>query len=78
MARQFVGPSGVSIDEQGSRQWVTASGWLIGETISAPAAGYVKVWSGSAWVEKPLKVWSGSAWVQKPVKVWNGSAWVLS
>jgi hypothetical protein len=35
-----------------------------------------KVWSGSAWVEKPVKVWSGSAWVTKPVKIWNGSAWV--
>lgn len=34
-----------------------------------------KVWTGSAWVEKPAKVWSGSAWVAKPVKVWTGSAW---
>lgn len=35
-----------------------------------------KVWSGSAWAQKPVKVWSGSAWVQKGVKTWNGSAWV--
>jgi hypothetical protein len=35
----------------------------------------VKVWNGSAWVQKPLKVWTGSAWVQKPLKVWTGSAW---
>ena len=43
-----------------------------------PAGGSIKVWTGSAWVEKPVKVWNGSAWVEKPVKAWNGSAWVLS
>lgn len=42
------------------------------------STGKAKVWSGSAWVEKPAKVWSGSAWVEKPIKVWNGSAWVLA
>jgi len=36
----------------------------------------VKVWTGSAWVTKPVKVWTGSAWTPKPVKHWNGSAWV--
>lgn len=46
--------------------------------VPVPVGGKIKVWSGSAWVEKPVKVWSGSAWVEKPVKVWNGSAWVLS
>lgn len=44
----------------------------------APAGGKIKVWNGSAWVEKPMKVWNGSAWVEKPVKFWNGSSWVLS
>lgn len=46
--------------------------------LKLPSAGgsVVKVWSGSAWVEKPTKVWDGSAWVAKPLKVWNGSAWV--
>lgn len=44
----------------------------------AAAGGLIKVWNGSAWVEKPVKVWNGSAWVQKPVKVWNGSSWVLA
>jgi len=39
-------------------------------------AATVKVWSGSAWVTKPVKVWSGSAWVAKPLKFWNGSAWI--
>jgi len=39
-------------------------------------AGRAKVWTGSAWAQKPAKVWSGSAWVTKPVKVWNGSTWV--
>ena len=44
----------------------------------AGTGGSIKVWTGSAWVEKPGKVWTGSAWVTKPVKVWNGSAWVLA
>lgn len=34
-----------------------------------------KVWTGSAWVQKPVKVWSGSAWTAKPVKAWSGTAW---
>lgn len=42
------------------------------------AGGNMKVWNGTAWVEKPAKVWTGSAWTQKPVKFWNGSAWVLA
>lgn len=45
---------------------------------SGPAAtGGIKVWSGSAWVIKPVKVWNGSAWVVKPLKRWNGTAWEL-
>lgn len=45
-------------------------------TEEAAAGGpNVKVWNGSAWVQKPLKIWNGSAWVQKPLKVWTGSAW---
>jgi hypothetical protein len=44
--------------------------------VTPPAGGRLKVWSGTAWVEKPAKVWSGSAWVAKPVKFWNGTAWV--
>jgi hypothetical protein len=42
-------------------------------TVQAMAG--VGVWSGTAWVEKPVKVWNGSAWVQKPVKHWDGSSW---
>lgn len=34
-----------------------------------PTGGKIKVWSGSAWVEKPVKYWNGSAWVEKPLKV---------
>lgn len=57
---------------------------LVGQILTAdyftapapPATGRMKVWTGSAWVAKPVKVWSGSAWVEKPVKFWNGSAWV--
>jgi hypothetical protein len=46
--------------------------------VVTPSTGKVKVWTGSAWVEKPLKVWTGSAWVEKPLKFWNGSSWVLA
>jgi hypothetical protein len=35
----------------------------------------VKVWNGSAWVQKPLKVWDGTAWATKPVKAWSETAW---
>lgn len=41
-------------------------------------SGYIKYWTGSAWVVKPVKYWDGSAWVQKPLKYWNGSAWTLT
>ena len=55
-----------------------ASGWVThqfpGDRCSA--GGRVKVWTGAAWVEKPVKVWTGAAWVEKPVKVWTGAAWV--
>lgn len=37
----------------------------------APTFGYIKWWSGSAWILKPVKWWSGSAWVIKPLKFWT-------
>ena len=48
------------------------------EFLAEPPAGsgLIKVWNGSAWVEKPVKVWTGSAWVTKPLKRWTGSTWV--
>jgi hypothetical protein len=53
---------------------------MLGIELAPPSGGgggsVEKVWSGSAWVTKPVKVWSGSAWVVKPLKVWNGSSWV--
>ena len=58
-----------------------ASTILTNEFFGIPAAnvsGYIKYWTGSAWVVKPMKYWTGSAWVQKPVKYWNGSAWTLT
>lgn len=45
--------------------------------VSSGIAGYVKVYIGSVWVDKPVKVWNGSAWVQKPIKFYNG-AWTLA
>lgn len=44
--------------------------------VIGPGLGLVKVWTGSAWAEKPAKYWNGSAWIQKPARYWNGSAWV--
>lgn len=66
-----------------TQAWVTPGTDTIGygfeiKEAGAPAGGKIKVWNGSAWVEKPVKVWNGSTWVEKPLKVWNGSAWVLS
>ena len=40
--------------------------------------GYIKTWSGSQWVVKPVKVWNGSQWIVKPAKVWNGTQWVIT
>lgn len=62
----------ISWSVNGSDTAVFAS-WIY---ASAPPSGStLKVWSGSAWVEKPLKVWSGSAWVEAILKRWTGSAW---
>ena len=59
-----------------------ASTIITNEFFGVPAGGnvfgYIKYWTGSAWVVKPVKYWTGSAWVQKPVKYWNGSAWTLT
>lgn len=49
--------------------------------IEAPVAGgggQIKVWTGAAWVAKPVKVWNGSAWVVKPLKFYNGSIFVTT
>jgi hypothetical protein len=50
----------------------------ITDVISGPQGAKNKVWSGSAWVEKPMARWDGSAWVQEAPKVWSGTAWVSS
>ena len=47
------------------------------EQLSAPpTTGYVKYYTGSVWLLKPMKVYVGGAWVIKPVKFWDGSQWV--
>jgi len=61
-----------------TEQWVTFHYCTYLWAAADLAGGGVKVWNGSAWVQKPVKVWNGSAWVTKPLKVWNGSAWVLA
>ena len=40
--------------------------------------GSLRVWTGSAWVDRPVKTWTGLSWVIKPIKSWNGTTWVLS
>jgi hypothetical protein len=42
------------------------------------AGGQIKVWTGSAWVPKPIKRWSGTEWVIVPLKFYNGSTFVLT
>ena len=46
--------------------------------VVSGSTGQMKVYSGSAWVPKPVKVWNGTSWVTKPLKRWNGSAWVIT
>lgn len=49
--------------------------------VAAPAAtGRPKVWTGSAWANKPAKVYMGAGpgWVEKPVKTWTGSTWKVA
>jgi hypothetical protein len=83
MSRYFAiaGIEGVSfISDVDTRQYSTPAGRVSTTTSTGGGAstGLIKVWTGSAWVEKPVKVWTGSAWVAKPLKVWNGTAWVLA
>ena len=35
----------------------------------------LKVWNGSAWVQRSARMWNGSAWVQGKMKCWDGLAW---
>jgi hypothetical protein len=77
VSRQYVIGSAIDVTfvaDEGGRDFITLAAFLAGEAVAGGVAG-VKVWTGSAWVEKPAKVWSGSAWTQKPVKTWSGSAW---
>lgn len=61
----------------GSVDWLSTdpAGTVLREGFFG-AGGLVKVWSGAAFVAKPVKVWTGAAWVQKPLKRWSGAAWV--
>jgi hypothetical protein len=52
--------------------------WIGPLVVPGTRTGRPKVWTGSAFANKPAKVWTGSAWVEKPVKVWSGTAWVLA
>lgn len=40
--------------------------------------GYIKLWSGTEWVKKPVKYWTGTEWIQKPLKYWTGTEWKLT
>lgn len=37
--------------------------------------GYIWIWDGIEWREKPVKVWTGTVWVTKPVKIKRPGAW---
>lgn len=65
------------IDGQGHRYGWREALVLPSEFFEQPASGGsgLKVWTGAAWVVKPVKVWNGSAWVVKSLKRWTGSAW---
>lgn len=52
--------------------WSSEALWV---EVTYRTGGQVKVWTGAAYVEKPVKVWNGSQWVEKPAKVWDGSSW---
>lgn len=54
---------------------VAADAFVDNVNVVPVSVGRPKVWSGTAWVAKPLKVWNGTAHVEKPMKVWTGSAW---
>lgn len=70
---------GDSIWVDGSNAGLVAGNEFFGEGgIPIDATGYIKYWTGSAWVLKPVKYWTGSAWVQKPAKYWTGSVWALA
>jgi len=53
-------------------------GWYAVDFMAPAAAGgtVLKVWTGSAWVAKPLKRWNGSSWVAATLKRKAGSGWV--
>jgi hypothetical protein len=57
--------------------WTSTLTNSVGIAVEIKEGGRPKVYSGSAWVRKPMKVWSGSAWVTKPVKVYKNGAWAL-
>jgi hypothetical protein len=46
--------------------------------ILANRNGFMRVWTGTEWIERPVKVWNGSTWEVKPLKVWDGSDWILA
>jgi hypothetical protein len=48
------------------------------EAAAPSSEGLISVWTGAAWVEKPVKVWNGSSWINKPLKRWNGSSWIVT
>ena len=76
--------SGQNIDTNDTSQSTPASSFTYNNTFANEAlwvevtykvGGRVKVWNGTAVVEKPLKVWNGSAWIEEVVKTWDGSSW---
>lgn len=41
-------------------------------------ANQLRVWDGSAWVDRTPQIWHGSKWAPKPPLYWDGAAWMDS
>jgi hypothetical protein len=65
-------PSAYTLASDQESSWYT----VVIPSAAAASGGTVGVWTGSAFVQKPVKVWTGSAFETKPLKRWNGSAFV--
>ena len=54
----------------------TAQKW--NKPFAVVVAGGIDVFTGTAWVRKPVEVWTGTAWVERSIEVYSGTAWVTT
>ncbi len=69
----------------GADRWDQGAGGLnatlefFGPAQPAPdplPGGLFRVWTGSAWVEKPARFWFQGEWFERLVRRWTGTQWV--